>query len=885
MIKYLALTFLFPSLLSAQQIVYRDASQEKALIDSYLEAFSNNNTIGSYYDSKNLIDRLFNYYQAEVYQQALQYLDQQTSSYPQAVIALSDNLQTYWDSHYLQGYLLNNAGDYGKLKFFSILGMIVGGVGVWKNPFVSFGTLKSLNVLLPLTGGGAGGYAVKFFGKPLASPPEPQQFLRVANGDRQFSYAQKRNDYLYRLFSVGGAIASGDVIFKRVLTGATEATTKISSNSRAMVVSDSSTSGKTTDNLPTKVASNDGASKTGQRVASETGDEVSSLFKPALNDWSKFKKWLAPAVGTLFAMYAVNKASYYAMRLAEIKKFEHQLKDKLATIDYLVQIGDVEEVINAAQLINVTVLKLVTLYEMEHLRMIVDFETEFGKEASKIAQTDNDVRLKIEELLIKLTDNLPAKLTMALNRDNYRYADVGTIKHLRQLTYQAIIDDPQLSQQPSVASIVNSFHEERVVARNDLDLNSEFASYLQLLLADRYADAKTAVTDGKLQKNIEILFQVATVFKRLSDNQQFAFLDHFQHKLEAKFHNISLMYENFSSLLKRNAILREKKFSYTDLQATVGTYLDYHATDSKAVNTNNDRNPSSIQGRQLTSTRSFARFLAEFIGKSDTKTYNALILELLMIYQEQPDRREAVAVLLNDIEEVGKLHDSYYDSAVMSGIEGGFIGAFTLVGLRALAKLARLVAYDLTKAERFSVVKGFLGVPPWEQMAIFFAAGIGIGVGYHFIKKKLFPHKIYPKQALFTSQKLITFDLAQRVCLLNLEIEDRLVTDQQTVKGYSGEQIQGQRELLATFVNRVQQINQQVDHLTNRASQLEINHYLQLPDDHHNDAVVESCRGTATIDGYAVSLSPLRQDLNRSKSILGQHQRMLDKIEGNRANF
>ena len=875
MIKYLVL-IMFPTLLSAQTIIFDDASQEKALIDSYLEAFTNNNTIGSYYDSKNLIDRLFNHYQAGVYQQTLQYLDQQASSYPQAVIALVDNIQAYWDSHYLQGYLLSNAGDYGKLKFFSILGMVVGGVGVWKNPFASLGTLKSLNVLLPLAGGGAGSYAVNFFRKPLASPPEPQQFLRVATGNRQFSYAQKRNDYLYRLFSVGGAIASGNIIFKGIFKGNAEA--KVTrKKSKALAVIDDSTG----ELLPSEATSNNGAHQT--RKGASKADDVNSLFKPALNDWSKFKRWLAPAVGALFAMYTVNKATYYAMHLAEIKKLEHQLKENIAKIDYLVQIGDLEAVINTARLINVTVLKLVTLYEMEHLRMIVDFETDFGKEASKIAQTDNDVRLKIEELLVKLIDNLPAKLTRALNRDNYRYADVGTIKHLNQLTYQAIIDDQQLSQQPSVASIVNSFHEERVVARGDIDLNSEFASYLQLLLADRYADAQTTITDGKLQKNIEILFQVATVFKRLSDNQQFAFLNHFQYKLEAKFHNISLMYENFSSLLKRNAILREKKFSQTDLRATIMTYLDYYTTDSKT--SNNSPTPVAVQGGQLTSTRSFARYLAEFIGKSDTKTYNILVLELLTIYKEQSDRREAVTVLLNDIEEVGKLHDSYYDSAIMSGIEGGFVGAFTLVGARALAKLVQIVGQDLDKLEGFPVVKRFLGVRPWEQMAVFFAAGIGIGVGYHYIKKELLTHKIQPKPALFASQKLITFDLAQQVCLLNLEIEDKLITDQQTIKGYNGDQIQEQREMLATFVDRVQRIDQQIEHLTNRAPQLEINHYLQLPDNHVNATVVESCQGTATVNGYAVSLSPLRQDLNRSKSILGQHQQTLDKIEKNRANF
>ena len=891
MIKYLVLTCLLPSLLSAKAIVYHDTSQEKALIDSYLQAFTNNNTIGSYYDSKNLIDRLFNNYQAEVYRQALQYLDQQTSSYPQAVIALGDNIQSYWDSHYLQGYLLGNAGDYGKLKFFSILGMIVGGVGIWKNPFASLGTLKSLNVLLPLAGGAVGGYAVKFFRKPSANPPEPQEFLRVATGDNKFSYAQKRNDYLYRLFSVGGAIAGGDVIFK----GIAKTIYKETTGGLAIVDSPATNStdepppktdqsaNKSTGELTRSAKTVNGATSQAGRQASHAGDEIGSLFKPALNEWSKFKGWLAPAVGTLFAMYAVNKASYYALRLTEIKKVEHELKKNLEKIDYLVQVGDLEAVINVAQLINVTVLKLVTLYEMEHLRMIVDFETEFAKKASQLARSDNDVRLKIEELLLKLTDNLPAKLTRALDRDNYRYANVGTIKHLKQLTYQAVIADQQLAQQPEVASIINSFNEERVVDRGEID--REFASYLQLLLADHYSDAQLTIAGGKLQKNIEILFQVATVFKRLSDNQQFAFLNHFQYKLEAKFHNISLLYENFASLLERNAILREKKFSQADLQATIVTYLDYYATDSQATTKSDNNKPLPVtvhQGGQLTSTRSFARYLAEFIGKSDTKTYNTLVLELLAIYKEQPERREAVAVLLKDIEEVGELHDSYYDSAVMSGIEGGFVGAFALVGARALAKLVHMIGKDLGRLEAFSIIEKFLGVRPWKQMAIFFAAGVGAGVSYHYVKE-LLTHKIYPQQALFASQKLITFELAQQTCLLNLEIKDKLITDRQIVNGYSGEQIQGQRELLATFVNRVQQITQQVDHLNKHAPQLQINHYLSEIND--NDTVAESCRLTPTANGYAVSISPLRQDLSHSKSILGQHQRMLDDIEKNRLKF
>lgn len=867
MTKYLKclLLALLPSLLAAQEIVYHDASQEKALIDSYLEAFTNNNTIGMYYDSKHLIDRLFNSYQASVYQQALQYLDQRSSSYPQAVVVLSDNIQSYWDSHYLHGYLLGNAGDYGKLKFFSILGMVVGGVGLWKNPFASMGTLKSLNVLLPLAGGGIG-YGVSFFRKPSSFPPEPQEFLRVAVSNQPLSYAQKRNNYLYRLFSVGGAIASGDIVFKKIAN-----TKEPASGGGGLARIESKTS-------YTTAASNQlGLTEQSAKKASSITTDY-SLFKPALGSWQEFRGWLIPALGALLGMYAVQELSYRALRLAEIKKVEQELRGGVSTLDYQAKIGDVEAAINTVQSINSSVLKLVTLYEMKHLQMIVDFETEFGKKASEIASTDDDIRLKVEQLVVELTDKLPAKLTKVLKRNNYRYADVGTIKHLQQLTYQEIITDQQLSQQPEVTAIVDSFTEERGVIRGDIDLESEFSSYLKLLLDDRYADAQITIAGGKLQNNIEILFQVASVFRQISNNQQFAFLDHFQHKMEAKFHNMSVMYKNFVSMLERNTILRQKKFSRTDLQATIATYLDYHQADSKA-NTGND-SVVSTHGGQLTSARSFARFLAEFIGKSDTKTYNALVLELLATYKEHPYQRPAIAILLDDIEEVSELHDKYYDSLIMSGIEGGFVGAFSLMGARALAKLIHIVGEDLGRGETFPVIKKLLGAHPWKQMGAVFSIGAGAGVSYHFIKKML-THKIYPKQALFAEQKLITFNLAQETCLLNLDINNQLITDRQTINNYNSDQIQKQREILAAFFNRVQQIEQQLKHLNTHAPQLQINHY--LPANYHdNTTVAEPCQVTATTNGYAVSITPLQEDLNYSKSTLNRQQRMLDKVEENR---
>ena len=199
-------------------VYHRDATQSKALIDTYLSAFEADDETQIYWQQKQIITYLFEAYDRQVYTATLHYLHSFENTHPDAVLALSDSLQAYWDSNYLQSYLVGSAAEYGKLKFLATLGIVGGGLGLLKNPLASFATIKGFNFLLPLAGGVGAYYAVEFFRQPLPDVPlEPQQVLSFASGERYFSYAQKRNDYLYRLFGVGIGLGSGEFIFKALV--------------------------------------------------------------------------------------------------------------------------------------------------------------------------------------------------------------------------------------------------------------------------------------------------------------------------------------------------------------------------------------------------------------------------------------------------------------------------------------------------------------------------------------------------------------------------------------------------------------------------------------------------------------------------------------------
>ena len=213
----IVLLWLIAPQLAAQDSVvqHRDATQNKALIDDYTAAFTAGDETQTYWLQRKITKHLFDAYDKEAYIETLHYLHSLENTYPDAVLALSDSLQAYWDSNYLQSYLVGSAAEYGKLKFLATLGLVGGGLGLLKNPLASSATLQGLNFLLPLAGGVGAYYAVEFFRQPLPDVPlEPQQVLSFASGARYFSYDQKRNDYLYRLFSVGIGLGSGEFIFK-----------------------------------------------------------------------------------------------------------------------------------------------------------------------------------------------------------------------------------------------------------------------------------------------------------------------------------------------------------------------------------------------------------------------------------------------------------------------------------------------------------------------------------------------------------------------------------------------------------------------------------------------------------------------------------------------
>lgn len=744
---------------------FADATQEKALVDEYLASYTAQSK--PLVTEIKLLKRLFDSYDREVYQQTLLYLQSFAAQQPEAVLALSDSIQTYWDSHYLQSFISGSSAEYGKLKFLSALGMAAGGIGLLKNPLASFSTLKHLNLLLPIAGGVGTYYAVNFF-QVSDIPPEPQEILSLAQGKRYFAYQQKRNDYLYRLFSVGTGIGTGQLAFN---------------------------------------------------VLTNNSDEVYKILKPKLNP-----RYLKGAAGALLAYFAVQQGSYYVLRYAEVKQKENKFKKSLQDLYSAVSAGDKGQTINAAQQLAITTTQLVTLYEMQHLHTMVEFEQELSKKAAQQAGSDEGVREKIEQITTQLSKSLQIK-----TKDYER----GT---------------PEQS----------------------------------------HRTAKAELDGGKLHKNFALLWQTAMVFKTLGEDEQLVFLQHFHHKMLAKYNNMLLMYKNFSKVVEHNQLWKVK-FTAEELQAALAVYLDYHQADSRQTAL---LTQYGINKEVLTSTRSFARFLAkEIVQLKAVKDFNAIMLHMLDTYQHEAQHREALAILMQDIDEQAELHDSFYDSVVTDGIKGAFAGMFALMGVAGVTNLLQKLGMDNSKrplrwlAKLLSFENGkqwnFAGLPTnlkaLKRLGVVGVAGAGIGVlMYHL--NKLRTHKLPPQQALLDTQKLVAVDIAYQTCQLQHDIEASK-KDQAALQAYSVEQIEAERDVHMALLKRFDKLATQVNHLHSVAPSLRINHVLDAELEARIKPQTSAC---TTQEVSAVSITPLTEDLRRASKMLRERKNILDSIDKQR---
>ena len=874
-LPFILFLFIAPHAAAQDTIVHhRDATQSKALIDAYTSAFTANDETQIYWLQRKITAQLFDAYDREAYTETLHYLHSLENIHPDAVLALSDSLQAYWDSNYLQSYLVGSAAEYGKLKFLATLGMVGGGLGLIKNPLASLATLQGLNFLLPLAGGVGAYYAVEFFRQPLPDVPlEPQQVLSFASGARYFSYAEKRNDYLYRLFSVGIGLGSGEFIFK-ALGGGSQLTERVAENAL-----------KSVGLVPIDEAAKEAYEEALRKQAERKGQ---SLFKPQVSF-----SYFARAAGAILGIYLLQKGTYRVVREVGLRKAEHKLQEAREDFYAARHNGDQQALIDTAKKLVATTLQLVTLYEMPYLHTMVEFEQKFSQQASQLTNaTDEELRTSLQEMTLKLSKSLQAKLTRALAQKNYRYDRVPLLQALAKSSYTQISKN---NRDTRVAALLQEFEQEHAeeillnaMSDNTKELDKKFTAWVELSLSDRYAVALQTLEKGKLQRNIELLFQVAAIFKASAADNDFAFLQHFHQQLLAKFQNMLLMYRNFEAIIDHNAVWKIK-FSASELDAVLDLYLDYYQADSNATVSV----PQQQQARKvLTSTRGFARFLAEYIAALPAKSYNQLLLRMLDTYREQPQHRAALVILMQDIEEKVELHDSHYDSIWLSTLEGSFIGAGVLMVTRMTAKLMHVLGADVTKPH-FRWIAKLLGTggamfdpekgmrlttkQHWAQLGKVALVGAAAGYAYYFAKK-LQTHKLPPKAVLFDVQKTITLDLAYHSCVLAHEVSAR-IKDKSELETHSAEQIQQEREALAALATRLQTLSAQASHLNESAPSLSGNHRVPLPLA-YQDSTVPQCAPTTTAKGETVvSISPLAQDIERSASQLREWKQALDVIE------
>lgn len=747
-------------------VYYADATLEKALIDEYLDSYTDE--ARSLVIEIKLHKRLFDSYERDIYVQTLEYLQSFTAEHPDAVLALSDSIQVYWDSHYLQSYISGTSAEYSKLKFLSALGMAAGGIGLLKNPLAAFSTLRHLNLLLPVAGGVGAYYAVNFFRKPSDIPPDPQGILSFAQGKRKFTYQQKRNDYLYRLFSVGAGIGTGLFAFRTLTKN----------------------------------------SAVGYKI-----------LKPRLDP-----RYLKGAAGALLGYFAIQQGSYYVLRYVEVKQKENSFKKSLRDLEHAVNTGDKATAIKAAQQLATTTTQLVTLYEMKHLHTMVEFEQELAKHAAQQAGSDEGVREKITQITTQLSKSLKIKF-----KDYHR-------------------NPPEQS----------------------------------------HTEATAELKAGKWHKNLALLWQTAMMFKTLGEETQLSFLQHFHHKMLAKFNNMLLMYTNFEKIVEHNQLWKNK-FTAQDLQAALAVYLKYHQVDSQQVAILTQLS-QGINKEVLTTTRSFARFLAkEIVQLQAVKDFNYIILHILDIYQQEAQHRDALVTLLQDIDEQAELHDSYYDSVWAGGIKGAFMGMFTLMGAAGFTNLLQKLGMDSSKrplrwmAKLLSFENGkqwnFAGLPTntkaFKRLGIVGIAGAGIGVlVYHL--NKLRTHKLYPQAALLDTQKLVALDLAYRTCQLQHDVETS-EKDKAALQTYSVEQIEAERDEHVALAKRFDVLVTEANHLHSVAPSLRVNHMLDAELEIQSAASVCSAQEVS-----AVSIAPLTEDLRLVGEILRQRKKIMDDIDKQR---
>ena len=556
--------------------------------------------------------------------------------------------------------------------------------------------------------------------------------------------------------------------------------------------------------------------------------------------------------------------------------------------------GEQLALIGSAKALVAATLQLVTLYELPQLQVMAEFEKEFSQHAGQLTKaTDEELRTSLQDMTLKLSKSLSAKLSRVMTQKNYHYDRVPLLQALTQTSYTQLQD----TSDKRIAAIVQEFEQQQdhaVLLNTDAEaakeLDKKFSAWVQLAISDRYAVAQQALAEGKLQRNIELLFQVAAIFKASAVTAaEFAFLQHFHQRLLAKFQNMLLMYRNFDQIIEHNAVWKIK-FSAAELDAVLDLYLAYHQADSSA--------PVQVQqrGRKvLTSTRGVARFLAEYIAALPTKAYNHLLLRILHIYREQPQHRAALVILVQDIEEKAELHDGYYDTVWLTTLEGGFIGAGLLMAARMGAKFAHVLGADVEQ-RRWRWIAKLLGtdeplIDPekgmrrfgtkkhWTQFGKVALVGATAGYVYYFVNK-LRTHKLPPKATLLDVQKGMVLDLAQRACVLWYEVKQR-VKGKDELEGYAAEQMQRERVALQALAVRLQQLSGQVQHLHTSAPSLRGNHRVTLPPAY--EAELQQCAPTPVAEGQTVvSLTPVAQDLERTTSSLRQWKQTLDVIEYNR---
>ena len=351
--------------------------------------------------------------------------------------------------------------------------------------------------------------------------------------------------------------------------------------------------------------------------------------------------------------------------------------------------------------------------------------------------------------------------------------------------------------------------------------------------------------------------------------KEVSYLRFYRDRMLAKHMHLVSMYENVAEI-KKQSINWRNKFNTEELQAAVDMYLQYqHAEDAA----NASRSPRSrMAGQQImTSTRAFARFLGEYIANSDTKTYNSVILHILSLYEIQPMHRAALATLVKDIDDLTEVKKR---SFIISGIEGGAIGAGILIAARMLGGLAEKLGM-LENARR---VRASLGIRSartlFKHLGIAAAAGSAVGIAWHLLKN-IAKSKFPAQESLFEVQKTIVYSMSFNACglLHDVKAGNSLLYEQM-----SAAEIQVERKKIASQVERLNAMVSQANHLSSASPQLRVAQPIKKP------VMLSSTHAEcSSVSAQATSITPVADDLNTIKSILSSRLRKLNAIEKKRA--